>query len=134
MPMNINCKHNDSCNGCTNPAVPRTMLGLGSRVCVEFVTWGHETCPVKEPLHRPSPPPGPDDSPSRSDSTITNIDLPTATQRINDILRSLEVSTGSVVESIELRDLDATTVDSLEQQLVRSVQIEMKRLPGTKWC
>lgn len=57
-----------------------------------------------------------------------------ATQQINDILRSLEVSTGSVVESIELRDLDATTAECREQQLVRSVAIEMKRLPGTKWC
>lgn len=122
--MNINCKHNDSCNGCTNPAVPRTMLGLGSRVCVEFVTWGHETCPVKEPLHRPSPP---------LVDRPTAIDLPTATQRINDILRDLEVSTGSVVESIELHDIDATTVNDRGQLLVRSVQIEMKRLPGTKW-
>lgn len=56
-----------------------------------------------------------------------------ATHCINDILRTLEVSTGSVVESIELRDINVTTVDSGEQQLVRSVQIEMKRLPGTKW-
>jgi len=128
VPMNINCKHNDSCNGCTNRAVPRTMLGLGPRVCVEFVTWGRETCPVREPLHRPcpSPPPGPD-------GTLTNIDVSTAPQRINNILRDLEVSTGSVVESIELRDLDVTTVECREQQLVRSVAIEMKRLPGTKW-
>lgn len=62
------------------------------------------------------------------------MDVTTATQQINDILRELEVSTGSVVESIELRDIDVTTVDSGEQQLVRSVAIEMKRLPGTKWC
>lgn len=58
----------------------------------------------------------------------------TATQRINDILRGLEVSTGSVVESIELRGIDVTTVDSGGEQLARSVAIEMKRLPGTKWC
>lgn len=56
-----------------------------------------------------------------------------ATQQINDILRSLEVSTGSVVESIELRDIEVTTVGDLERQWLRSVAIEMKRLPGTKW-
>jgi hypothetical protein len=61
------------------------------------------------------------------------IDVPAATQRINDILRSLEVTTGSVVESIELRDLDVTTVDG-GPEILRSVQIEMKRSPGTKWC
>jgi len=55
-----------------------------------------------------------------------------ATRCINDILRDLEVSTGSVVESIELRDLDVTTVDG-GPELIRSVQIEMERLPGTKW-
>jgi hypothetical protein len=51
-----------------------------------------------------------------------------ATKQINNILRDLEVSTGLVVESIELRDLDVTTVEG-GPEILRSVQIEMKRPP-----
>lgn len=61
------------------------------------------------------------------------MDVFTATQRINDILRDLEASTGAVVESIELRDIDSTTVGHLEREILRSVAIQMQRIPSTKW-
>lgn len=62
------------------------------------------------------------------------MNLKEAKSQINQILCQLEVATGSVVESIDLRDIDVTTVDGGGVELTRSVQIELKRLPGTKWC
>jgi len=70
---------------------------------------------------------------SSAPKVVEPINVAVATQRINDTLRDLEAATGSVVESIELRDLDVTTVDG-GPEILRSVQIEMKRFPGTKWC
>lgn len=61
--------------------------------------------------------------------------LVVAAQRdIAKILAKLEVDTGSVVESIDLRDIDVTSIDSEREEWQRAVIVELKRLPGTRWA
>lgn len=56
-----------------------------------------------------------------------------AVRKINQILKDLEASTGSVVDSISLHSIDVTSIHSPRQELETSVVIELKRLPGRQW-
>jgi hypothetical protein len=56
-----------------------------------------------------------------------------AEKQISDILQKLELDTGMVLDSICVNDIDVTLVSDNRQQLQRSIRIDMKRLPGTKW-
>lgn len=56
-----------------------------------------------------------------------------AQNEIAAILAKLETDTGSVVDRLEVRDIEVTNIDSVREEWVRSVIIEMKRLPGTQW-
>ena len=57
-----------------------------------------------------------------------------ATREINSILARLECETGSVVESVSLMDVDVTTIEDTGQRISRSVEIVLRRLPGTCWA
>lgn len=57
-----------------------------------------------------------------------------ATREITRILADLERKTGMVVDSLSLYDLDITSIEDDRPQLSRSVLLEMKRLPGTRWA
>lgn len=59
--------------------------------------------------------------------------ISTAEKEIAGILARLESDTGMVLENIELRDIEVTTFGDFRQELLRSVTLEMKRLPGTRW-
>lgn len=56
-----------------------------------------------------------------------------AEKKIARVLAELETNTGMVVDYLELNDIDVTTVGDDRPQLIRSLNIKMKRLPGTKW-
>ena len=56
-----------------------------------------------------------------------------AEEEIGWLLKELEQETGAVVESIELVDLDVTTIEMDRPKVRRSVSISMKRIPGTEW-
>lgn len=56
-----------------------------------------------------------------------------AEKEISDILAKLETDTGMVLESINVNDIEVTTFTDDRPQLLRSVSLEMKRLPGTRW-
>jgi hypothetical protein len=56
-----------------------------------------------------------------------------AERKIGAILRDLEVQTGSVVEAVELRDIETTRMESERQEFQRRVVVDLKRLPGTNW-
>ena len=52
---------------------------------------------------------------------------------IQKILCELEIGTGCIVESIYLKDIDMTGVNDDRVQLLRSIRIELKANPGTRW-
>ena len=54
-------------------------------------------------------------------------------QSIARILSDMEKTTGQLVDSLELVDIDVTTASDDRPQILRTVRIELKRLPGTKW-
>jgi len=56
-----------------------------------------------------------------------------AEKEINFILANLESETGALVEEINLQSLDITSIGSTKQLLQRSVKIELKPVPGTRW-
>jgi len=61
------------------------------------------------------------------------MDLKEATERITSILQQLEVDTDSLIESISVKDIDATKYDDDRKQLQRRVLIELRRNPGSNW-
>jgi hypothetical protein len=56
-----------------------------------------------------------------------------AEKEIATVLARLEVDTAMVVEEISLRDVEVTTFSDTRPQYIKSVAIEMLRLPGTRW-
>lgn len=56
-----------------------------------------------------------------------------ATREINQILRQLEHSSGSIVESLSLDKIDATTYADTRKNLFVTVVIELKRMPSHNW-
>jgi hypothetical protein len=52
---------------------------------------------------------------------------------INRILAKLEQETNSVVERVEMEDIEVTGLHSERKELQRRVRIDMARLPGTNW-
>lgn len=60
-------------------------------------------------------------------------DIKNAERQINSILADLEATTGCLVQSIELRDIEITAFGDERAQLLRGVRIELKPLPGTRW-
>lgn len=50
------------------------------------------------------------------------------------ILRDLEVATGQTIESIQMDDVEITTVDDVNRQWLRRVSISLFRIPGSKWA
>lgn len=56
-----------------------------------------------------------------------------AEKQISIILAKLEEQTGSIVDRIELRDTEITSIRDDRPKWQRSLIIELKRLPGTCW-
>jgi hypothetical protein len=56
-----------------------------------------------------------------------------AERQIAKILCALEKDTGQVVESVNINDIEITSIGDDRQQFQRSISIEVKRLPGTHW-
>jgi hypothetical protein len=56
-----------------------------------------------------------------------------AERAIASILSDLETSSGQIVESIKIDDLDITSMKDSRPEWIRKVCIELKRQPGTKW-
>jgi hypothetical protein len=69
-----------------------------------------------------------------NEAKIKIVDINAAEIKIATILRDLEASTGQLVETIKIENLDVTTRNDTRQEWMRSVHIELKRLPGTKWA
>jgi hypothetical protein len=65
--------------------------------------------------------------------TDTNKLITEAEMKISKVLAKLEADTGTVLERIEVRDTEVTTVGDRRPQWLRRVFIEMKPLPGTRW-
>jgi hypothetical protein len=56
-----------------------------------------------------------------------------AESKIAEILRDLELETGSTVEGIRLETIETTTHGDSRRQLQAKVCIEMFRSPGNNW-
>jgi aspartokinase-like uncharacterized kinase len=59
--------------------------------------------------------------------------ITTAEKDIAKILAKLEEDTGAIVAQVEVRDMEVTCVDDQRPQWLRSVMINMRRVPGTRW-
>lgn len=56
-----------------------------------------------------------------------------AKKEITKILSQLESDTGMIVDELAVEDIDVTTMGDNVRQILRTVILEMKRLPGTRW-
>ena len=56
-----------------------------------------------------------------------------ATSRINAVLAELEAATQQVVESISVESLDVTSYGDRRRQVLRTVRIDLKPIPGSQW-
>ena len=56
-----------------------------------------------------------------------------AEKEISEILKNLEINTGTVLNSICVKDVNMTSIEDERPQLIRRVLIEVLRQPGTKW-
>lgn len=65
--------------------------------------------------------------------TDTNKLITDAEKEISRVLEKLEASTGMVLDRLELRDTEVTSIGDNRPQLIRHIVVEMKRLPGTCW-
>lgn len=65
--------------------------------------------------------------------THTGSIIAAAEKEIARVLAKLESDTGMVLETIDVRDIEVTTLGDDRPQWLRRVAIEMKRLPGTRW-
>ena len=50
------------------------------------------------------------------------------------VLADLERETGSLVETLDLEDLDVTQLGNDRQQVLRRPVIRMRRMPGSEWA
>jgi hypothetical protein len=66
-------------------------------------------------------------------ATDTNKLITAAEKEISKVLAKLEADTGMVLDRLEVRDTEVTTIGDPRPQWLRRVMIEMKRLPGTRW-
>jgi hypothetical protein len=57
MNKNINCIYDDSGSWCKNENVPKSLFGIGARLCKEFDSCSD--CEFKVKHNRPSPPTAP---------------------------------------------------------------------------
>ncbi len=57
-----------------------------------------------------------------------------AARKIARILSELEVLTGNIVKSIELRGIEVTQMESKGREMQMHVQIELERSPGHHWA
>ena len=57
-----------------------------------------------------------------------------AEREVSRILAKLEADTGMLLEQLEIRDYDVTTIEDKRQRLLRHVKVQMKRPPGTRWA
>lgn len=56
-----------------------------------------------------------------------------ATRQINIILAELETTTGQHAEGIRISNIEVTDIASVRRELSRSVEIELKPIPGSHW-
>lgn len=56
-----------------------------------------------------------------------------AERKIASVLAEIESDTGMVLDTLEIKDIEVTQFTDDRPQWLRSVYIEMKRLPGTRW-
>lgn len=61
------------------------------------------------------------------------MDRTQAETEIGLILKQLEIDTGALVESVAVKDHDATTYEDTKRQTVAHVEIEMRHVPGRRW-
>jgi hypothetical protein len=66
-------------------------------------------------------------------TTDTEELITAAEKEVTRILAILEADTSMVIDRVVIREMDVTVVGDLRPQWIRSVVIEMKRLPGTRW-
>lgn len=66
-------------------------------------------------------------------ATDTNKLITAAEKEISKVLAKLEVDADMVLDRLEVRDMEVTTIGDPRPQWLRRVVIEMKRLPGTRW-
>jgi hypothetical protein len=59
--------------------------------------------------------------------------LDKAESQIKEILKQLESDTDSLIESIEVTDIEITGMGDDRKQLQRRVLIELRRNPGSHW-
>lgn len=52
---------------------------------------------------------------------------------IGQILKQLEVQTGTLVRSVSIEDLDVTSLGDERREVVARVKIEMVSIPGRRW-
>lgn len=67
------------------------------------------------------------------DSIGKNITKEQAQTEVAKILRDLELSTGSVVRSIDIQSIEVTNREDRGKRLSTRVEIELERLPGREW-
>jgi len=68
-----------------------------------------------------------------NDKVKTSVLLCQAEREIATILQRLETETGSVVNAIEVVDIEVTNFSSTRDEWERRVLVELKRPPGTRW-
>lgn len=56
-----------------------------------------------------------------------------AERAIAAILAELERVTGSYVDSVDITNIEVTQMEDTRPQVIRSVSIDVRRLPGTRW-
>lgn len=67
-------------------------------------------------------------------SAITDFEnIAKARNAINAILAQLEIETGMLVDRVGIVDIDITNIENPRQELLRSVAIHLKPLPGSRW-
>jgi hypothetical protein len=63
----------------------------------------------------------------------TNKMIAAAEHEIANVLRTLETDTGMVLDTIDVTNIEVTVMTDDRPQWLRRLNIEMKRLPETKW-
>lgn len=59
--------------------------------------------------------------------------ISTAEMEIARILKQLEIDTESVVERVDLIDVEITRVSEDRSSFIRHVELTLKRMPGMNW-
>lgn len=56
-----------------------------------------------------------------------------AERQIGQILKQLEKDSTMLVDSICIKDIDITNIDSVRRELLCRVHIELRPVPGRRW-